>query len=80
LEEELASSHPNKIRRQLNLYDQYIVIYYQGAYTQMPLLTFTREVLQLEPEARAKALVIIQRLEQSLLCPMENLRPPRESG
>ena len=76
LEEELASSHPNKIRRNLNLYDQYIVIYYQGAYAQMPLLTFTREVLRLEPEARAKALVIVQRLEQSMLCPMENLRPP----
>ena len=42
----------------------------------MPLLTFTREVLRLEPEARAKALVIVQRLEQSMLCPMENLRPP----
>lgn len=76
LDEELASAHPNKIRRNLNLYDQYIVIYYQGAYTQMPLLSFTREILQLEAEARARALVIVQRLEQSMLCPMENLRPP----
>lgn len=75
-EQELASSHPNKIRRSLNLYDQYIVIYHQGAYAQMPLLTFTREILQLQPEARARALVIVQRLEQSMLSPMENLRPP----
>lgn len=76
LEEELAASHPKKIRRSLNLYDQYVVIYYHGAYAQMPLLTFTREVLQLELEARAKALRIVQRLEQSMLSPMENLRPP----
>jgi hypothetical protein len=75
LDEELASVHPNKIRRSLNIYDEYIVIYYRGAYAQMPLLTFTREILEFEQEARAKALVIVRRLEQSMLRPMTNLRP-----
>jgi hypothetical protein len=42
----------------------------------MVLLAFTREILQLELEARTRALVIVKRLEQSMLCPMENLRPP----
>jgi len=42
----------------------------------MVLLAFAREILQLEADARAKVLVIVQRLEQSMLCPMKNLRPP----
>jgi hypothetical protein len=74
-DERLASSHPNKIHRHLNFYDQYVVIYYQGAYAQMPLLTFTKEALELETESRARALVIVRRLEQSMLNPMTNPRP-----
>jgi hypothetical protein len=40
------------------------------------LVTFTREVLELEPPARERALKTIRHLEQSFLCPVENLRPP----
>jgi len=38
------------------LRQQWVVIYLGYAYTQMPLVTFTREVLQLAPPARDKAL------------------------
>jgi len=75
-QEELAGRTPDEMRRRLNMRKEYVVIYYQKAYTQMPLVTFTRELLQLEPPARSKALVKVQQLEQSLLAPMENLRPP----
>ena len=64
------------MRRRLNLRKEYIVIYHQNAYTQMPLVTFTREVLELEGEARTKALAKIRQLEQTLLSPLEKLRPP----
>jgi hypothetical protein len=48
------------------------VIYRANAYAQMPLIRFTREVLELEPEARAKALAKVQKLEQSLLNPLDD--------
>ena len=38
----------------------------------MPLIQFTREVLELEPKARAKALAKVRKLEQSLLHPLED--------
>lgn len=67
--EELSGVSPELMRRRLNVRRQYIVIYLGNAYAQMPLVQFTREVLELEPEARAKALVKIRKLEQSLLSP-----------
>ena len=74
--EDLAGAHPDRIQRQLNLRDQYVVIYHQHAYAQLPLVSFTREVLELEPSARRKALTQIRRLERSLLTPLQNLPPP----
>lgn len=75
-QEELADLHPEEMQRRLNLQDQFVVIYHQHAYVQLPLVSFTREVLELKPAARAKALVQIRRLEQSFLTPLQNLRPP----
>jgi hypothetical protein len=75
-QEELAGKTPGLLDRPLNLHRQYIVIYHQHAYAQMPLVTFTRELLEMDAEARAKALVKVRHLEESLLTPMENLRPP----
>jgi hypothetical protein len=73
---ELAGKTPGLLQRQLNVHRQYVVIYHQHAYTQLPLVTFTREVLELAPEARAKALAKIRKLEESFLTPLENLRAP----
>jgi hypothetical protein len=75
-QELLAGLHPDQIQRRLNLQHHFIVIYLAHAYVQLPLVSFTREVLELEPAARDRALKTICRLEQSFLCPVENLRPP----
>jgi hypothetical protein len=74
--EELLGVHPDRLQRQLNRHDQHVVIYHQHAYVQLPLVSFTREVLELEPSARRKALVQIHRLEKSLLTPPQHPRPP----
>jgi hypothetical protein len=76
MQQQLAALTPKQITRQLNIRQQYVVIYHQSAYTQMPLVTFTRELLELEEPARIKALRKVRELEQSMLCPLENLRPP----
>jgi hypothetical protein len=76
LQEELAGRHPEQIQRRLNWRHQYVVIYYQHAYAQLPLVSFTREVLELQGKAQRKALAKIRRLEQSFLSPLQNLRPP----
>lgn len=75
-QEQLAGLHPDRIQRQLNLEHQFVAIYHQRAYVQLPLLTFTREVLELVPAARERALAQIRRLERSFLCPVDNFRPP----
>jgi len=75
-QQDLAGKAPGLLGRQLNIHTQYVVIYHQNAYTQMPLVTFTREVLEMPPAARAKALIKIRQLEQSFLTPLENLRAP----
>jgi hypothetical protein len=75
-QEDLAGKTPGLVRRQLNIHNQYVVIYHENAYTQMPLVTFTRELLEMQPEARAKALIKVRQLEQSFLTPLENLRAP----
>ena len=76
LQEQLADRTPETMRFRLAMRREYIVIYYQHAYTQMPLVTFSRELLQLDEEARAKALSKIQKLEQSMLEPVDLWRPP----
>jgi hypothetical protein len=70
--EELSDRSPEFIHRRLNVRKQYVVIYLARAYAQVPLLQFTREVLQLEGEARQKALVKVRLLEQSLLSPLDD--------
>lgn len=75
-QEQWTGVHPQRLQHQLNLRDQHVVIYHRHAYVQLPLVSFTREVLELAPSARRKARVQIQRLEKSLLTPLQNLRPP----
>lgn len=70
--QELSGLSPELMRRRLNIRKQYVVIYLANAYAQMPLVRFTREVLELEPEARAKALAKVRKLEQSLLSPLDD--------
>ena len=76
LEQELAGKTPVLLATQLNIHNQYVVICYQDAYAQMPVIVFTRELLEMEPEAQAKALRIVRRLEKNLLAPLDNIRPP----
>ena len=70
--EELAGVTPGLMHRRLNVRKEYVVIYLAHAYARPPLLRFTREVLELKPKARAKALAKIRKLEQSLLAPMDD--------
>jgi hypothetical protein len=46
VEETLANLTPGSLVQQLNLCQQWVVIYLGYAYTQMPLVTFTREVIE----------------------------------
>ena len=75
-QEDLAGKTPGLLGRQLNLHSEHVVIYYQNAYTRMPLLSFSRELLELSAQARARALRKLRHLEQSFLAPLENLRAP----
>jgi len=75
-QQELAGKSPGLLGRQLNIHSEYVVIYHQNAYTRMPLVTFSRELLEMPAEARAKALIKVRQLEQSFLTPLENLRAP----
>ena len=75
-QEELAGRTPGFLERRLNLHKQYVVIYHEHAYTQMPLVSFSRELLEMEPAAQAKALAKFRRLEESLLTPLDNIRAP----
>ena len=75
-QQELAGKSPGLMGRQLNRHSEYVVIYHQNAYTRMPLVTFSRELLEMPAEARAKALIKVRQLEQSFLTPLENLRAP----
>jgi len=75
-QQELAGKLPGLMGRQLNMHSEYVVIYHQNAYTRMPLVTFSRELLEMQAEARAKALIKVRQLEQSFLTPLENLRAP----
>lgn len=75
-QQELAGKSPGLMGRQLNRHSEYVIIYHQNAYTRMPLVTFSRELLEMQAEARAKALIKVRQLEQSFLTPLENLRAP----
>lgn len=75
-QQDLAGKSPGLLGRQLNMHSEHVVIYHEHAYTRMPLLTFSRELLELAAEARAKALTKLRHLEQSFLTPLENLRAP----
>jgi hypothetical protein len=75
-QQELAGKSPGLMGRQLNMHSEYVIIYHQNAYTRMPLVTFSRELLEMQAEARAKALIKVRQLEQSFLTPLENLRAP----
>ena len=75
-QQDLAGKTPGLMGRQLNLHSENVVIYDLNAYTRMPLLTFSRELLELPAEARARASIRLRHLEQSFLNPLENLRAP----
>jgi len=79
-QEKLAGKTPGFLERELSAHSQFVVIYYQHAYAQMPLVTFTRELLELAPAAQAKALTKVRHLEQSLLSPLPHLRAPVPTG
>lgn len=76
LQEQLAGKTPGMLRRQLNLHNQYIIIYHKHSYTQLPLVSFSRELLEMAPEAQAKALTKLRQLEESFLAPLDNIRAP----
>jgi hypothetical protein len=75
LEQALANLTPAVLAEQLRLMQQWIVIYLGSAYTQLPVVAFTREAMQLQGTAREKALRKLDLLEQSLLAPIPNPRP-----
>jgi hypothetical protein len=75
LQEQLANRTPDTMRFRLAMRREYVVIYYQHAYAMMTLVCFTRELLELDEEARSKALSKIRQLEHSMLQPMDLLRP-----
>ena len=70
-----AGLSPEQLQQRRAIHSQWIVIYYQLAYVQLPLTTFTREVLELEGAARVKALAKVKELEQRMLTPVAPLRP-----
>jgi hypothetical protein len=75
LEETLANLTPQTLAQQLRLLQQWIVIYRGLAYTQLPVVSFTREAMQLEGEARQKALRKLDLLEQALFTAIAHPRP-----
>jgi len=76
-QEQLAHCGPELIRQGLAIQEQCVVIYHQRAYAQMPLVSFARELAELEAAARAKALAKLRQLEQSLLGPTDLPPPPK---
>jgi hypothetical protein len=76
LKEDLAGRTPDLLKRHLHPHNQFVVIYYRHAYAQLPLLSFSRELLEMEAKARAKALVKLRHLEESFLAPLVNIRVP----
>jgi Transposase DDE domain len=75
-QEKLSGKTPGFLERELSAHSQFVVIYHEHAYAQLPVVSFTRELLEMAPEAQAKALTKVQRLEQTLLSPLVHLRAP----
>lgn len=75
-QEKLAGKTPGFLERELSAHAQFVVIYHEHAYAQLPVVSFTRELLEMAPEAQAKALIKVRRLEQTLLSPLVHLRVP----
>jgi hypothetical protein len=73
-QEKLAGKTPGFLERELSAHSQFVVIYHEHAYAQLPVVSFTRELLEMASEAQAKALIKVRRLEQSLLSPLVHLR------
>ena len=73
---EWAGQTPVLLRQQLQLQNEFVVIYHEHAYTQMPLVSFSRELLELGPPARAQALLKLRKLEESFLVPRPNSSAP----
>lgn len=76
LREREASSTPDTMRFRLAMRREYVVIYHHHAYTQMPLVCFSRILLELDEDARRRALDKVRQLEQSMLEPVDLWRPP----
>jgi hypothetical protein len=76
LQTQIAGVTPAHMKNALSIRREYVVIHHQSAYTQMPLVVLARELLELTGSAREKALRKLRELEQSMLCPLQNLRPP----
>jgi hypothetical protein len=75
-QEKLAGKTPGFLERELSAHAQFVVIYHEHAYAQLPVVSFTRELLEMASEAQAKALIKVRRLEQILLSPLVHLRAP----
>ena len=75
LGETLAGLTPQETLAQLKLLQQWVVIYWQMSYTQLPVVSFTREAMQLDGEAKRKAIRKLETLEQELFTPVVNPRP-----
>jgi hypothetical protein len=75
LQENLANLTPEGLLQTLKLLQQWIVIYWQMSYVQLPVVSFTREAMQLEGQAREKALRKLELLERDLFSPVPNPRP-----
>jgi len=75
LQETLANLTPEGLAAQLKLMQQWVVIYLGLAYTQLPVVSFTREAIQLEGTAKEKALRKLAILEDALFTPLPNPRP-----
>jgi Transposase DDE domain len=75
IDENLANLTPQGLADRLRLLQQWIVIYLGLSYTQLPVVTFTKEAILLEGEPRRKALRKLQSLEQGLLSEIPNPRP-----
>jgi hypothetical protein len=75
VEQNLAHLTPETLLGALKLLQQWIVIYWQMSYVQLPVVSFTREAMQLEGAAREKALRKLEALERDLFSPVPNPRP-----
>ena len=76
LQAEPAGKTPELLQRRLDIHRQYVVLYLAHAHTQMSLVTFRREALEMAPQAQAKALQKVRQPEQTFLAPLDNIRPP----